>query len=74
MQGLKDVDAERQRLGKQKERLLTDLERCRNKLANANFVNNAPADVVSEENRRAEEFRGQLSQIDEQIARLASFI
>jgi valyl-tRNA synthetase len=71
MQGLIDVNAERQRLGKQKERLLTDLERSRNKLANANFVNNAPADVVSQENQRAADFQGQLAQIDEQIARLA---
>ena len=74
MQGLIDVDAERQRLAKQKEKILIDLERSRNKLANANFVNNAPPDVVSQESRRAEEFQSQLSQIDEQIARLASFI
>jgi valyl-tRNA synthetase len=73
MQGLIDVEAERQRLGKQKEKLLTDLDRCRNKLANANFVNNAPAEVVTEENRRAADFQSQISQLDEQISRLASF-
>jgi valyl-tRNA synthetase len=73
MQGLIDVDAERQRLGKQKEKLLVDLDRCRNKLANANFVNNAPTEVVTEENRRAADFQSQIAQLDEQIARLASF-
>jgi valyl-tRNA synthetase len=73
MQGLIDVEAERQRLGKQKEKLLTDLDRCRNKLANANFVNNAPAEVVTEENRPAADFQSQISQLDEQISRLASF-
>ncbi|HSD70080.1 MAG TPA: valine--tRNA ligase [Woeseiaceae bacterium] len=73
MQGLIDVAAERQRLGKRKEKLLTELERSRNKLSNANFVNNAPVEVVTQETRRAEEFQGQLTQIDEQIARLASF-
>jgi valyl-tRNA synthetase len=71
MQGLIDVDAERLRLGKQKEKLLAELERSRLKLANANFVNNAPAEVVSQESRRAEDFQGQLTLLDEQIARLA---
>ncbi len=73
MQGLIDVDAERQRLGKQKEKVLTELERSRNKLANANFVNNAPVEVVTQETRRAEDFQSQLTQLDQQIARLASF-
>jgi valyl-tRNA synthetase len=73
MQGMIDVGAERQRLGRQKEKLLTELERSRNKLANASFVSNAPVEVVTQETRRAEDFQSQLTKLDEQIARLASF-
>jgi hypothetical protein len=36
-------------------------------------VNNAPVEVVTQETRRAEDFQSQLTQLDEQIARLASF-
>jgi valyl-tRNA synthetase len=74
LQGLIDVDAERKRLGRQKEKLLSEIERSRNKLANASFVNNAPSEVVSQELRRAEDFQSQLAQLDEQISRLAGFI
>ncbi len=65
MQGLIDVDAERARLEKQLQRVNTDLERTRGKLDNANFVNNAPADVVTQEKQRAIEFEKTLAQLAE---------
>jgi valyl-tRNA synthetase len=72
MQGLIDVDAERNRLGKQRERLGSDLERSRSKLSNDNFVNNAPADVVAKERKRAAELEQTLAQLAEQLEKLAS--
>jgi valyl-tRNA synthetase len=72
MQGLIDVDAERARLNKQRERLETDLQRSRGKLANSSFVNNAPAEVVTLETERVAEFERHLGQLDEQLERLNS--
>jgi valyl-tRNA synthetase len=71
MQGLIDVAAERGRLEKQRERLNADLGRARGKLANANFVRNAPADVVAKERQRTDEFERTLAQLAEQLEKLA---
>ncbi len=73
MKGLIDVDAERSRLGKQREKLGVELARAVGKLANEKFVNNAPADVVTQERARAAEFEKTIGQLDEQIARLDEF-
>ncbi len=72
MKGAIDVDAERARLGKQRQKLVTDLNRSRTRLQNENFVNNAPGDVVRMETERVAEFERQLAQIDEQLAKLKS--
>jgi valyl-tRNA synthetase len=73
MKGAIDVDAERARLEKQRDRLTRDLQRSTAKLANANFVNNAPADVVTQETERAADFERQIARLDEQLAKLANF-
>jgi valyl-tRNA synthetase len=70
MKGIIDVDAERGRLGKQRDKVAAELQRARGKLGNANFVNNAPADVVTQERQRETEFERQLEQLTEQLARL----
>ena len=72
MAGLIDVASEKARLGKQKDKLSADLSRSLNKLGNENFVNNAPADVVTQERERVTEFERQLAQLDEQLARLSA--
>jgi valyl-tRNA synthetase len=71
MAGLIDIAAETARLGKQKDKVAADLARSQGKLGNENFVNNAPADVVTQERERVAEFGKQLAQLDEQLARLA---
>ena len=71
MKGLIDVDAERGRLEKQIQRAKVDLDRTRGKLDNANFVNNAPADVVTKEQQRALEFTSTIAQLTEQLEKLA---
>ncbi len=70
MAGLIDVDAEKTRLGRQRERINGDLERTRSNLDNPNFVNNAPPDVVTKARQRVAELELQTSQLDEQLCRL----
>jgi valyl-tRNA synthetase len=71
MKGMIDVEAERKRLGKQLDRVQADLDRARSKLDNPNFVNNAPADVVTQEKQRAADFERQIAQLGEQLEKLA---
>jgi valyl-tRNA synthetase len=70
MKGMIDVAAERKRLGKQMDKVQADLSRARAKLDNPNFVNNAPADVVTQEKQRAAEFERQAAQLSEQLEKL----
>jgi valyl-tRNA synthetase len=67
-----DVSAEIARLGKRKAKAGQERDRCAAKLANANFVANAPPEVVAQEQARIAEFERQLTQLDEQLRRLAS--
>ncbi|MGI9199972.1 MAG: valine--tRNA ligase [Woeseiaceae bacterium] len=71
MKGLIDVDAERSRLEKQVQRVQGDLARSKGKLGNAKFVNNAPADVVSQEKQRVADFEKTIAQLAEQLEKLA---
>jgi len=70
MKGLIDVDAERSRLEKQRDRVSADLARARGKLANEKFVKNAPADVVTQERQRAADFEKTAAQLSEQLEKL----
>ncbi len=70
MQGLIDVDAERKRLQKQRDKVEADLARARGKLGNPNFVNNAPEAVVTQERERVESFQRTIRQLAEQLDRL----
>ena len=70
MKGMIDVDAERARLEKQKQKVEADLARTTGKLANEKFVNNAPADVVTQERQREAEFAKTIAQLDEQLEKL----
>jgi len=70
MAGLIDVEAERARIGKQRDKVNAELEKAGAKLANENFVNNAPEAVVTQEKERVAAFEEQLEQLDEQLKRL----
>ena len=70
MEGLIDKDAERERLSKEQEKANKELAKCEAKLANANFVDKAPAAVVDKEKHRAEELRATVAQLAEQLNRL----
>ncbi len=63
LEGLIDLEAERQRLGKEMAKVESELVTVRKKLANENFVSNAPAAVVAEHRQRESDFAEQLEQL-----------
>ena len=71
MKGVIDVDAERARLEKQLDKVNVDLARTNGKLGNEKFVNNAPVDVVTKEKQRAADFEKTITQLNEQLEKLA---
>ena len=71
LEGLIDMAAERARLGKQIQRASDDRQRSEKKLANPQFVANAPAAVVERERQRAAALDERLEQLNERLARLS---
>jgi valyl-tRNA synthetase len=65
-----DVAEERRRLAKELTRLEGEIARVESKLANRNFVERAPADVVSAEKQRLASLKASLAQLRLQIDRL----
>jgi len=59
LEGLIDLDRERERLAREIERLGGQLKGAMAKLANENFTGRAPADVVEKEREKADTFRQQ---------------
>jgi valyl-tRNA synthetase len=68
--GLIDKEAENIRLSKELEKKTGELERCEKKLANANFVDKAPAAVVDKERARASELQSAITSLQEQQRRI----
>ncbi len=67
-----DIDAELTRIDKRKTKTAQELAKCENKLSNANFVANAPAEVVQQEHARIAAFKAELTQLEEQAKRVAT--
>jgi valyl-tRNA synthetase len=70
MAGLIDAAAEIARLEKQLGKLQSDSAKTRAKLDRPSFVDNAPAEVVDKERRRAEELAGAIASIEQQLERV----
>jgi valyl-tRNA synthetase len=70
LEGLVDVQAEKDRLAREIVRLENELETVRKKLANANFVDRAPAAVVEEHRQRERDFANRLDQLRERVTGL----
>jgi valyl-tRNA synthetase len=70
--GLIDVDGECERLTRQLNRAEQDLEKLERKLGNAQFVANAPPEVVSRDKARAAELALKRDQLSAQIRQLRS--
>ncbi len=69
--GLIDVGAEKTRLAKEVKRIEAEITKCNGKLANANFVANAPPEVVTQEQQRLKDFAITIATLNEQLARLS---
>ena len=71
LEGLVDKNAETARLNKEIEKLNKDLSRAETKLANPNFVERAPNDVVEKEQARVREFKSAIDKLNEQLESLS---
>lgn len=69
--GLIDKDAELERLQKELNKLIKELEAINSRLNNPNYVEKAPAAVVDKERQRALEMREAISKLEVQQERLA---
>ncbi|MEO8810820.1 MAG: valine--tRNA ligase [Rhodanobacter sp.] len=68
--GLIDLGAERARLAREIARIEAEVRKCEGKLANANFVANAPAEVVAQERQRIADWNTTLGALREQAGKL----
>jgi valyl-tRNA synthetase len=66
-----DVDAERQRLGRETARIKGEIVKSRAKLGNADFVGRAPAKVVELEKARLAGFEATVAKLESQLDKLA---
>lgn len=65
-----DVAAEKIRLGKEAERLQTEITKAHGKLGNEAFVAKAPPAVIEQEKKRMADFTATLEKVKDQLARL----
>ena len=72
LEGLVDSAAELDRIQKEIAKVEVELTTVRKKLANENFVQNAPAAVVEEHRRRENEWKEKLSQLQKMMHALSS--
>ena len=68
---LVDIEAERKRLEKELAKVDAELKKVSAKLADANFTERAPKEVVDENKRRKEDFNGRREQLAEMLANLS---
>ncbi|MBX6423307.1 valine--tRNA ligase [Thermosulfurimonas sp. F29] len=69
LKGLVDVEQERARLHREREKILKEKERVDQRLNNPQFLEKAPAEVVEKERERARELSERLKKIQEILAR-----
>ncbi|ASJ75054.1 valine--tRNA ligase [Granulosicoccus antarcticus] len=72
MAGLIDKQAELARLTKETDRLTKEVARLSGKLGNPGFTAKAPANVVESEQRKLDDARSSLTQLEEQRQRIAA--
>ena len=65
-----DLDAEGARLQKEMAKVDADIKRVDAKLGNANFVANAPEEIIEQEHERRAEAQGRRAKIVEALERL----
>lgn len=72
LDGLIDVDAERERLGREHDKAEDELKKVNAKLTNENFVTRAPDNVVSEMKERQKQWQERVDELGRMIENLGS--
>ncbi|MBO8126211.1 MAG: valine--tRNA ligase [Firmicutes bacterium] len=72
LSGMVDIDKELERLQRERDKLVQEVARGEQKLANKAFVTKAPAQVVEKERAKLEKYRADLAKIKERIAEVES--
>ena len=67
LEELVDLEAEKQRLEEEKEKLLSEVARCEKMLSNPGFVNKAPEAKINEEKEKLAKYKEMLSNVEERI-------
>ena len=67
---LVDLEAEKQRLQEEKQKLIYEVERCEKMLSNPGFVNKAPEAKVNEEKEKLEKYKAMLENTEERLQKL----
>ena len=70
MSDIIDFDKEKQRLDKERETALAEIERVEKKLSNPAFTDKAPAAVVEGEKQKLEKYKAMLDNVNELLAKL----
>ena len=71
LEGLVDIDAERDRILREQKKLQKEMDQVVSKLSNAKFVERAPQDVVEETKTRRESLKASIEQLDEMLENLS---
>ena len=67
LEGLIDVEVEKKRLGKELTNLKNLLEKVSKKLANADFLANAPKDVIDREKQKKEDYTERIEKLNKNL-------
>ena len=67
---LVDVEAEKQRLQTEKERLISEVQRAEKMLSNPGFVNKAPESKINEEKEKLAKYQDMLAKVEERMKSL----
>jgi valyl-tRNA synthetase len=70
LEGLIDVAAERERLGKELAKAVDELKKVNAKLSNENFVTRAPEDVIGEMKERQKHWQIRVDELGKMIGNL----
>jgi valyl-tRNA synthetase len=70
LEGLVDFDAERERLGKERDKVAVELERVNKKLSNEGFLAKAAPEVIEKDRGKAADLTDTLATLEAQLAEL----
>ncbi len=70
LEGLIDIDVEKKRLEKELNNLTTQLEKISKKLANADFLANAPSEVIEREKTKKADYQQRIEKINKNLEQI----